>query len=219
MQFTSTPVRRQRRSQQGDVGKRNKKKRKRNSARKVVPVPPPPSTWCVCRHCLPACRNWHNCQVSVRQRSRVSSWRAPRPRVIKGTCFWRRSRGRASMSGATARLIKWLPLISAMHMKGLCLLHDRFGASSPRDLPGYTSGGAARKEEKKIKKKEKETTMYRAHGLVLTQILLMFFSRARASPSCCFSRRHAFLLLPFIGSRRIWSPATITSIICGEHLM
>lgn len=76
----------------------------------------------------------------------ASSWRA-RGRVIKGTCFWRRFRGHRTRKhvGATARLITWLPLISSMHMKGLCLLHDRFYASSPRDLPRYTRTEAGRK--------------------------------------------------------------------------
>lgn len=79
-------------------------------------------------------------------------------RVIKGTCFWRRSRGQGTRKhvGATARLIKWLPLISTMHMKGLCLLHDRFNASSPRDLPRYTRTEAGRK------------TMYHMYSLILT---------------------------------------------------
>lgn len=161
LQFSSTPVKRHRRSQRGDRQREKQTKKRNKAARENGPTrflftPPSLSTWCVCQHCSLARRNWHNCQVSARQRSRVSSWRAQRrrPRVIKGTLFWRRSRGRASTSGATARLIKWLPLISAMHMKGLCLLRDRFGASSPRDLPGYTSGGAAREEEKKKKRQQ-----------------------------------------------------------------
>lgn len=153
--------------------------------------------------CPPACRNWHNCQVSARERSRVSSWRARRgPVSLKGRVSGGApgDAGRASMSGATARLIKWLPLISAMHMKGLCLLHDRFGASSPRDLPGYASGEAAREREKK-------TTMYRTHGLVLTQIQLMFLhpcvracvrasARARVCGGSVGNERAKLLLFP-----------------------
>lgn len=79
-------------------------------------------------------------------------------RVIEGTCFWRRSRGHITRKhvGATARLIKWLPLISTMHMKGLCLLHDRLYASSPRDLPRYNRTEAGRK------------TMYHICSLILT---------------------------------------------------
>lgn len=152
--------------------------------------------------CPPACRNWHNCQVSARERSRVSSWRARRgPVSLKGRVSGGApgDAGRASMSGATARLIKWLPLISAMHMKGLCLLHDRFGASSPRDLPGYASGEAARGRERK-----KNTTMYRTHGLVLTPIQLMFLHPCvplrlrrlrgkRQSEVATFPRRHVCL--------------------------
>lgn len=100
--------------------------------------------------------NWHNCQVSAANQPRVLL--ASAGRVIKGTCFWRRSRGHITRKhvGATARLIKWLPLISTMHMKGLCLLHDRFYASSPRDLPRYTRTEAGRK------------TMYHMHSLILT---------------------------------------------------
>lgn len=79
--------------------------------------------------------NWHNCQVKGwKQTGRPL---ASSGRVIKGTCFWRRSQGREHVR-ATARLIKWLPLISTVHMKGLCLLHDRFPTTSPRDLPRYT---------------------------------------------------------------------------------
>lgn len=100
--------------------------------------------------------NWHNCQVIARNKLGVLL--ASTGRVIKGTCFWRRSRGHITRKhvGATARLIKWLPLISTMHMKGLCLLHDRFYASSPRDLPRYTRTEAGRK------------TMYHMYSLILT---------------------------------------------------
>lgn len=64
--------------------------------------------------------------------------------VIEGTCFWRRSRGHVTFDhvGATVGLIKWLPLISSVHMKGLCLLDDRLYASSPRDLPRCTKTAA-----------------------------------------------------------------------------
>lgn len=60
--------------------------------------------------------------------------------VIKGTCFWRRSRGHVTHNhvGATVCLIKWLPLISSVHVKGLWLLDDRFCASPSWDLPRYT---------------------------------------------------------------------------------
>lgn len=100
--------------------------------------------------------NWHNCQVSARNKLGVLL--ASTVRVIKGTCFWRHSRGHITREhvGATARLIKWLPLISTMHMKGLCLLHDRFYASSPWDLPRYTRTEAGRK------------TMYHMYSLILT---------------------------------------------------
>lgn len=100
--------------------------------------------------------NWHNCQV--RARNKLGVLLASMGRVIKGTCFWRRSRGHITREhvGATARLIKWLPLISTMHMKGLCLLHDRFYASSPWDLPRYTRTEAWRK------------TMYHMYSLILT---------------------------------------------------
>lgn len=49
--------------------------------------------------------------------------------------------------GETTRLIKWLPLIWAMHMKGLGLLHDRVYASSLWDLPRYTGTGAGEGEK------------------------------------------------------------------------
>lgn len=100
--------------------------------------------------------NWHNCQVIAQNKLGVLL--ASTGRVIKGTCFWRRSRGHITRKhvGATARLIKWLPLISTMHMKGLCLLHDRFYASSPRDLPRYTRTEAGRK------------TMFHMYSLILT---------------------------------------------------
>lgn len=105
---------------------------------------------------IAACCNWHNCQV--RARNKLGVLLASTGRVIKGTCFWRRSRGHRTRKhvGATARLIKWLPLILSMHMKGLCLLHDRFYASSPRDLPRYTRTEAGKKK-----------TMYHMCSLIL----------------------------------------------------
>lgn len=86
--------------------------------------------------------NWHNCQVSATNKLGVLL--ASAGHVIKGTCFWRRSRGHVTRNhvGATVRLIKWLPLISSVHMKGLCRLDDRFYAASPRDLPRYTKPAA-----------------------------------------------------------------------------
>lgn len=96
--------------------------------------------------------------VRLELRTKLGVPLASMGRVIKGTCFWRSSRGHITCEhvGATARLIKWLPLISTMHMKGLCLLHDRFYASSPWDLPRYTRTEAGRK------------TMYHMYSLILT---------------------------------------------------
>lgn len=86
--------------------------------------------------------NWHNCQVSATNKLGVLL--ASADHVIKGTCFWRCSRGHVTRNhvGATVRLIKWLPLISSVHMKGLCHLHDRFYAASPRDLLEYSKPAA-----------------------------------------------------------------------------
>lgn len=86
--------------------------------------------------------NWHNCQVSATNKLGVLL--ASADHVIKGTRFWRCSRGHITRDhvGATVRLIKWLPLISPVHMKGLCLLDDRFYAASPRDLLKYTKPAA-----------------------------------------------------------------------------
>ena len=141
LQFSSMLVRLQKRSQQGDFGTQQPINCN-NSPGVFVNI----AAWC----------NWHNCQVRARNKLGVLLARAGR--VIKGTCFWRRSRGQRTRKhvGATARLIKWLLLISTMHMKGLCLLHDRFYASSPRDLPRYTRTEAGRK------------TMYHMYSLILT---------------------------------------------------
>lgn len=94
-------------------------------------------SWCVCQQW---CCGIIGIIVRLELRTNpASSWWAPAV-SFKGTWFWRCSQGHITHQrvGETVRLIKWLPLISAMHMKGLCLLHDRFYASSPRDLPRYT---------------------------------------------------------------------------------
>ena len=130
LQFSSMLVKLQKRSQRGTFGTQLPINCG-NSPGVFVNI----AAWC----------NWHNSQVSAQNKLGVLL--ASTGRVIKGTCFWRRSRGHITREhvGETARLIKWLPLISTMHMKGLCLLHDRFCASSPWDLPRYTRTEAGRK--------------------------------------------------------------------------
>lgn len=126
LQLSSAPVKLQKRSQQGDF-----------TAQLAVSCSSPGVFVNTA-----ALYNWHNCQVSATNKLGVLL--ASAGRVIKGTCFWSRSRGHVTRNhvGATVRLIKWLPLISSVHMKGLCRLDDRFYASSPRDLPRCTKTAA-----------------------------------------------------------------------------
>lgn len=146
--------------------------------------------------------NWHNCQVSTPNKPGVLL--ASAGRVIKGTCFWRRSRGHTTRkhAGSTARLIKWLPLISTMHMKGLCLLHDRFYASSPRDLPRYTRTEAGRK------------TMYHMYSLILT------LSTDVCVCVCVYPRVyvHTYLCSFKNNTEWTWTDQTDPVLVCCRHV-
>lgn len=86
--------------------------------------------------------------------NRASRWRA-RAVSLNGHVSGGAPGDTQHTRAATARLIKWLPLISGVHMKGLWLLHDRFCSSSPRDSPRYTRTDARRK------------TMYHMYSLIL----------------------------------------------------
>lgn len=130
--------------------------------------------------------NWHNCQV--RARNKLGVLLASLGRVIKGTCFWRHSQGHVTHEhvGATVRLIKWLPLISTMHMKGLCLLHDRFSATSLRDLPRYTRTDAGRK------------TMYHSYSSlsILSTVSCVYYYMSEHKHSCSLKQKNMSINTP-----------------------
>lgn len=192
LQFSSMLVTLQRRSQQGTAG-----------TQLAINCSNSPGVFVN----TAAWRNWHNCQVSAQNKPGILL--ASPVRVIKGTCFWRRSQGHITREhvGATVRLIKWLPLISAMHMKGLCLLHDRFYASSPRDLPRCTRTEAGRK------------TMYHMYSLILTlsTATLMFacvcICKCVCAPVCESACTHIPVLLSEKYSVSMNTPST-TLIQC-----